>query len=374
MREISVLSVIGARPQFIKASIVSRMLRKTGIKEIVVHTGQHYDYNMSDIFFKELFDYKPDFNLDVKSASHGIQTGRMLIGIEEIIKKERPGMVLVYGDTNSTLAGALAASKLNIPVAHVESGLRSYDKSMPEEVNRVLTDHISKLLFVPTETAVSNLKKEGITENVFNVGDVMYDLVVLLDNEIKRSKVEVLNKFGVKEDEFILVTIHRAANTDNRNRLESIFSALKELAGKSLNILFPVHPRTRKFLSQYGLLSKGVPENFLISDPVSYKEMLVLESSSKLIITDSGGVQKEAYFFKKPSIIPRRETEWIELVDSGWAVLTDADKKSIVDSVLKLLDNYEKKSWISFYGDGKSSEKIVGYIKKYLDEGQIYGR
>ncbi len=362
---ISVLSVVGARPQFIKASIVSKKLVNYGIKEILVNTGQHYDYNMSDIFIEELFSKIPDYNLGIGSASHGVQTGQMMIELEKVIKKVEPEIVLVYGDTNSTLAGALTASKLDIPVAHVEAGLRSYNKSMPEEINRLLTDHVSDILFAPTDIAVKNLKKEGIRKNVYKVGDVMYDLALLIGSEIEKYKENILNKYSLMEDNFVLVTIHRAENTDNRDNLAEIFKALKEIANR-IKVFFPVHPRTRKALSVYGLLKNDLLGNLILAEPISYKEMLVVESAARVILTDSGGVQKEAYFFRKPAVIPRKETEWVELVESGWAELSGQNSDSIYKSVLKYIEIGINSKWEPFYGDGNSSDSIARLIYGYF--------
>jgi len=320
-----ILSIVGARPQFIKAALVSRKLREREINEILVHTGQHYDFNMSDIFFEELNLPKPDYHLGVGSGSHGEQTGKMLMRIEKVLLKEKPDTVLVYGDTNTTLAGALAAVKLHIPVAHIEAGLRSYNRRIPEEINRVLTDHCSDILFAPTDKAVENLKKEGIRKGVYKVGDVMFDIALEIKNRVDEEKI--LTKYGLKPKDFILVTIHRAENTDIRENLESIWNALKDIANSGIKLFFPVHPRTKKALENYGLVNEKIPKNLMMAKPVSYFEMVVLEGNAKVIITDSGGVQKEGYFFKTPCIIPRNETEWIELVEIGWNKVV-SNKKS----------------------------------------------
>ncbi len=352
------VSIVGARPQFVKAGIVSRELRKRGIKEIFIHTGQHYDFNMSDVFFKELGLPKPDYYLGIGSGLHGEQTGKMLIEIEKVLLKEKPDIVLVYGDTNSTLAGALASSKLHIPVAHVEAGLRSFNKKMPEEINRVLTDHISKYLFAPTETAIKNLEKEGITEGVYNVGDVMYD--VALESIKKINEEEVLSKFGLKSKDFILTTIHRAENTDNKENLKAILDALQELAKKGFKMLFPIHPRTKNAVENFGLEIRE--KNILIVEPVSYFEMVALEKNAKVIITDSGGVQKEGYFLGTPCVIPRNETEWVELIDSGFNVLTGADKNKIVKAVEGKVKFSPSRRNISLYGNGDASKKITDIL------------
>ena len=361
-----IVSIVGARLQFIKAAIVSKRLEEFGIEEKMIHTGQHYDYNMYDLFFEDLEIRPPAYNLGIGSGTHGIQTGKMLIEIEKVLLKESPDLVLVYGDTNTTLAGAIAAAKLKIPVGHVEAGLRSYNKAMPEEINRVLTDHISDLLFAPTEIAVNNLKKENILNNVFSVGDVMYDIASIIINKVKPKQQLILDNFKLSKKDFVLVTIHREENTDNKINLFNIFEALKNLANIGYKIFFPIHPRTKKYLDKYKLLENDFNEHLIISEPVSYSEMIVLESSAKVIITDSGGVQKESYFFKTPSVIPRKETEWVELTNSGWNVLTGADKDKIVEAVLYLFNENINREWKSFYGDGDSSYKIAGIIKEII--------
>ena len=353
-----ILSIVGARPQFIKAALVSKKLREKGVKEILVHTGQHYDSNMSDIFFKELNLPQPDYYLGVGSGKHGEQTGKMLIEIEKVLLKENPDIVLVYGDTNTTLAGALAAVKLHIPVAHIEAGLRSFNKKMPEEVNRILTDHISDFLFCPSKVAVENLKKEGIFKGVHLVGDVMLDIALEISKKVDTEGV--LSKYNLPYKGFVLTTIHRAENTDSEERLHKIWSSLKILAFKGIKIFFPVHPRTYKALKTYEFLEETIPENLILNDPVSYKEMIVLEKSAKVTITDSGGVQKESVYFQTPCVIPRNETEWIELVELGYAFLVGANENLIVQKVEELF-NKEVNIVINQnpYGDGKASDKIV---------------
>ncbi|KYH30146.1 MULTISPECIES: non-hydrolyzing UDP-N-acetylglucosamine 2-epimerase [Clostridium] len=348
-----IVTVIGARPQFIKAAAVSRKIRKNN-KEIIIHTGQHYDDNMSKIFFEELNIPYPDYNLNVGSGGHGAQTGRMLEKIEEIIIKEKPDCLLTYGDTNSTIAGALAASKLLVPVAHVEAGLRSFNMAMPEEQNRILTDHISKYLFAPTETAVKNLYKEGIDKNVFNVGDVMFD-AILHFRKIAEEKSNILYKIGVNKKEYILATIHRAENTNDINRLKNIVEALNE--SKEL-IILPLHPRTRKYMQDYNLIFE---ENVKVIDPVGYLDMVMLESNSKKIVSDSGGVQKEAFFLDVPCITLRDETEWVETVENGWNVLVGADKNKIKDAIITFIPDKEK---VNSFGDGRASDKIVEILEK----------
>jgi UDP-GlcNAc3NAcA epimerase len=350
-----IISIVGARPQFIKAAIVSAELRKQKINEILLHTGQHYDFNMSGIFFEELNIYKPKYNLGVGSGLQGEQTAKMLSGIERVLLKEKPHLVLVYGDTNSTLAGALATVKLHIPVAHVEAGLRSFNRKMPEEINRVLTDHSSTILFAPTKTAVENLKHEGITKNVYNVGDVMFDIALKISRNINEKRI--LDKYNLTSKGYILTTIHRAANADVKKNLENIIEALKEIS-KNYKIFFPVHPRTKNAMKKFNLLN-DIPENLILNEPVSYKEMIALEKNAKLVITDSGGVQKESYFFKVPCIIIREETEWVELVDAGWNKLTGMHKDKILEIVFEELRKKSLPKWEDFYGGGKASERIA---------------
>ncbi|NFN88063.1 UDP-N-acetylglucosamine 2-epimerase (non-hydrolyzing) [Clostridium sporogenes] len=346
-----ILTVVGARPQFIKAAAVSNIIRKEH-EEILVHTGQHYDENMSKVFFEELKIPKPDYNLEIGSGNHGEQTGKMLIDLEKIYLKEKPDLVLVYGDTNSTLAGSLCASKLLIPVAHVEAGLRSFNMNMPEEQNRILTDHISKLLFVPTVTAEDNLHNEGINQQVHNVGDVMFD-AVLHFKKLAEEKESILNKISIKSGEYILTTIHRAENTNNINRLKNIIEALNE-SGK--RIVLPLHPRTKKYIEDYNL---QFGNNVKLIEPVGYLDMITLEMNSQKIVTDSGGVQKEAFFMKKPCITMRDETEWVETVKSGWNIVVGTDKNKILNSILNFQPNgYQK----SIFGDGKASYKILDII------------
>jgi len=353
-----ILSIVGARPQFIKAALISKKLREKGAKEILVHTGQHYDFNMSDIFFKELNLPQPDYYLGVGSGKHGEQTGKMLIEIEKVLLKENPDIVLVYGDTNTTLAGALAAVKLHIPVAHIEAGLRSFNKKMPEEVNRVLTDHISDFLFCPSKVAVENLKEEGIFKGVYLVGDVMLDIALEVSKKVDTEKV--LSKYNLPYKGFVLTTIHRAENTDSKERLHKIWNSLKILAFKGIKIFFPVHPRTYKALKNYGFLEETIPDNLILNEPIPYKEMIALEKSAKVIITDSGGVQKESVYFKTPCVIPRNETEWIELIELGYTFLVGTEENLIIQKVEELF--YEKEKIeinLNLYGDGKASDRIV---------------
>lgn len=352
-----ILSIIGARPQFIKCTSLSRVVRKE-YKEILVHTGQHYDPEMSDIFFKELDIPEPDYNLGVGSSSHGEQTGKMLIEIEKILLKEKPNLILVYGDTNSTLAGALAASKLHIKVAHVEAGLRSFDRTMPEEINRVLTDHISDLLFCPTETAVLNLKKEGITTGVYNVGDVMLDALEY-NIKIAEEKTTVLDDLGLSPKEYLVATVHRASNTDSFKNLSSIVNSFCDV---DIPVVFPVHPRTEKYLKQYGLWDK-LCEKVKVIPPLGYLEMLKLMVHSRKILTDSGGVQKEAYMLGVPCITMRENTEWVETVEDGWNVLVGADYGKIVDSIKNFEGANERGS---IFGNGDASKKICSILNTSL--------
>jgi len=311
------ISIVGARPQFIKAAAVSRVLQKTqGVREVLVHTGQHYDANMSEVFFEELEIPRPDYNLGIGSATHGAQTGRMLEAIEEVLLREKPDWVLVYGDTNSTLAGALAAVKLHIPVAHIEAGLRSFNRRMPEEINRVLTDHASDILFAPTKAAVENLRREGISEEQIQlVGDVMYDAALYYGKKAE-CQSQSLNRLGLKPKEYILATIHRAENTDDPRRLRAIFEGLAEV-DQEMKVVLPLHPRTRVVLVEVGLYDK-VARSVCLIEPVGYLDMVMLEKNARAIATDSGGVQKEAFFHRVPCLTLREETEWVELVDLGW--------------------------------------------------------
>jgi len=374
-----ILTVIGARPQFIKAAVVARAIEavnresghppgKENIEEVTVHTGQHYDYDMDRIFFQELGLGEPGYHLGIGSASHGEQTGRMLQGIEEVLLREGPDVVVVYGDTNSTLAGALAACKLHFPVAHVEAGLRSYNRGMPEETNRVIVDHVSSFLFCPTRNAVHNLRKEGIIDGaitVVHVGDVLYDSVVF-NAEIAKEKSEVLRGLGLlvtdrspSSIDYALVTLHRAENTDNPQRLRDIFKALDEVS-RWLVVIFPVHPRTKKTLEGLGI--KGRSENLRLIGPVSYFDMLLLERNARVILTDSGGVQKEAFWFGVPCITLRDETEWVETVESGRNRLAGANTLRITKGVheaLRLQQVPPAGKSEGIYGNGKAGEKIV---------------
>lgn len=345
-----ILTIIGARPQFIKASVVSRAIAQSSkFEEIILHTGQHFDSNMSDIFFNQLGIPKPDIQLDIHGGSHGEMTGRMLIEIERALITHKPDRVLVYGDTNSTLAGALAAAKLHIPVAHVEAGLRSFNMKMPEEINRILTDQISDFLFCPTEASVQNLSNEGFSTksvNILKVGDVMQDAALLFSKSAIPPKVEL-------PEQFILATLHRAENTDDPQRLSQIVSALNTLHASVSPVVLPLHPRTRKLIAEQGLSL-----NVHLIDPVGYFEMVWLLGSCSLVLTDSGGVQKEAFFFNKPCVTMRDQTEWVELVDIGANELVGANTAGIIAAAVrsvgrKVADPHQ------LYGGGKASMNIV---------------
>ncbi|HBT47656.1 MAG TPA: UDP-N-acetylglucosamine 2-epimerase (non-hydrolyzing) [Peptococcaceae bacterium] len=356
-----ITTVVGARPQFIKAAVVSRVLRATPeVQEVLVHTGQHYDENMSDIFFEELEIPRPDYHLGIGSGTHGSQTGKMLEAIEQVLLAERPEWVLVYGDTNSTLAGALAAAKLHIPVAHVEAGLRSFNRKMPEEINRVLTDHASDLLFAPTHAAVENLRREGVPEKrIYLVGDVMYDAALFYGEKARRES-RILQRLELMPKGYALVTIHRAENTDDPRRLRAITGGLCEV-GKEIPVVFPVHPRTRKAMESYGLLEVAAAHLSLI-EPVGYLDMIMLEQNARLIITDSGGVQKEAFFYRVPCVTLREETEWVELVELGWnKVVYPESPEKLAEEISCSLAGFHGKEG-NPYGDGHSAELIVRHL------------
>ncbi len=349
-----IVTILGARPQFIKAAAVSSVFADF-FEEIIVHTGQHYDANMSDVFFDELGIPHPKYHLNVGSGSHGAMTGAMLVAIEEVLLEEEPDYVMVYGDTNSTLAGALAASKLLIPVIHVEAGLRSFNMSMPEEQNRILTDHISNLLFVPTQTAIDNLVREGITKGVHNVGDVMFD-GILHFSKIAAEKSEILAQLGVSENEYLLCTIHRAENTNDISRLKGIVKGLND---SEEQIILPLHPRTQKYLNDYEI---ALGENIRVIEPVGYLDMVRLETGAKKIVTDSGGVQKEAFFLGKPCITMRDETEWVETVENGWNVIVGANAEKITRAINSFDPTVERKS---YFGNGTATTQMVELIKKF---------
>lgn len=354
-----IITVIGARPQFVKAAVVSKQLVVKDIEEIVIHTGQHFDTNMSKIFFDELGIANPKYNLAVNGGNHGMMTGKMLQGIEEILILEKPDAVLVYGDTNSTLSGALAASKLHIPIAHVEAGLRSFNRMMPEEINRIVTDHISNVLFTPSESSFNQLRNEGIKESsIFNVGDVMFD-ASLYYAELAKTKSAILSRLNLDIKNYILCTIHRAENTDILVVLKNIVLAINEI-GRFHKIILPLHPRTRKIIDT--LPDVQFDSNIMLIDPVGYLDMISLEQNSILIITDSGGVQKEAFFFEVPCVTLREETEWIELIQSGWNIICPPTSgyKNIQQMVLSRIDT--KGANIKPYGEGSSSKEIVDIL------------
>ncbi len=346
-----IVSIVGARPQFIKAAVVSRVLREAH-REILVHTGQHYDANMSEVFFSELGIPAPDVNLGIGSGAQGAQTGAMLAGIEQVLLETAPDWVLVYGDTNSTLAGALAAVKLHIPVAHVEAGLRSFNRRMPEEINRVLTDHISKLLLCPSPTAVNNLAAEGITQGVHFVGDVMYDALLYGVTRAATAST-ILQRLKLQQHRYLLATVHRAANTDDETRLRNIFAAFAAIGEP---IILPLHPRTRKVLQR---LDYTVADNVRLIAPVGYLDMVQLEQSARLIVTDSGGIQKEAYWLGRPCVTLRGDTEWPETVALGWNKLVGADTEKIVAAVREFPHPAEHPA---LYGDGRAGQKIAQAI------------
>jgi len=371
---IKIVTVIGARPQIIKAAALSRAIAThfhNEIKEVIVHTGQHYDANMSQVFIDELGIPKPVYNLNIGSASHGIQTAGMIEGIEKILIAENPGYIVLYGDTNSTLAGAVAASKIHIPIVHIEAGLRSFNKSMPEEINRIMCDHASTLLFSPTETGLKNLIHEGFSSKnqkpfsadrpgIFHCGDVMFDNSLFF-KKIAEKKSDVLNKYNLEGKPFVLGTIHRDNNTDQAERLNAIFRALNSISrvNKTLVVL-PLHPRTSKKLE--AVLEKDLLTDIQTNDhikilpPVSFLDMILLESNCQLVITDSGGVQKEAYFFKNPSIILRSETEWVELVEQGCGIIVNANENNIFEAYQFFNSKAGELNYPPLFGDGKAAE------------------
>lgn len=377
--KIKILTIIGARPQIIKAAAVSRAVRSRffdRIEEKVLHTGQHYDAGMSQVFFDELELPHPDFNLNAGSGKHGEQTAKMIVGIENVLLSEHFDGVILYGDTNSTLAGAVAASKLHVPVYHIEAGLRSFNMSMPEEINRVVCDQLSTVLFAPTETAVENLKREGFADSkarfadgrrhsVVNLGDVMYDNSMYFAS-MAESKSDVMKRLDLQPDKYILATIHRDNNTDVPERLTSIIRALTEISKSKphYKIVLPLHPRTAKLLPQ-NVDSRVYEEfnnrrNIICIPPVSFFDIIVLERNAALVLTDSGGVQKEAYFYEKPCVIMRPETEWVEIVNAGAGILADADTQRIIDAVDELLS--KSIEYPKVFGDSRASEHILQYI------------
>lgn len=378
-----IVTIIGARPQIIKAAALSRAIKNKfpeKIKEIIVHTGQHYDANMSQVFFDELGIPVPDYNLNVGSGSHGKQTAAMIAGIEDILLNEKPNAIVLYGDTNSTLAGAVAASKIHVPVVHIEAGLRSFNKAMPEEVNRILCDHVSTLLFSPTATGFKNLLNEGFKETplppfgadnpkAYQCGDVMYDNSLYF-SKVAEEKTTVLQQYGLQKNKFILATIHRNNNTDEPPRLNALFKSLNDLSLQhQLKVILPLHPRTAKLLSQNlsPELYMAVKANadFVITEPASFLEMIALEKNCALVMTDSGGVQKEAFYFEKACVILRPETEWVELVECGTAIVADADEHRIKSAFTKLYASNGLK-FPKLYGDGHAAEFICGEMLSHL--------
>lgn len=352
-----IVTVVGARPQFIKAAPVSQAFLNAGIEEKIIHTGQHYDDDMSSVFFAEMGIPAPAYNLEVGSGTHGRQTGKMMALLDDVIEEERPDGMLIYGDTNSTLAGALVAAKMHLPIAHVEAGLRSFNRRMPEEINRVTADHLSSLLFCPNFVSVENLKAEGINEGVFHVGDVMYDAAIMAkEKTAMRSGGSLMERLGLRSREYILVTIHRAENTDDPKRLETIFKSLMELA-KDTKVLLPLHPRTKACLDKIGF-NLAVP-GVQITSPLGFLDMVEAESNALVVVTDSGGVQKEAYFQRVPCITLRPETEWVETVTAGWNRLLDPGSESLSNAV----EEASEGTSIEEYGNGDASLKIVSRIQ-----------
>jgi len=350
---VKIASVVGARPQFIKAAPVSREVRRHNV-EILIHTGQHYDETMSDVFFEVLEIPRPDYNLGVGSGSHAVQTAEMMRGLEGVLEKEAPDLVLVYGDTNSTLAGALVAAKRHVPVGHVEAGLRSFNRTMPEEINRVMSDHLSELLFCPTQTAVDNLRREGITKGVHLVGDVMYD-VALHSAQAARGR-DIVERLGLRPGDYVLVTLHRPGNVDDRETLRGIVDALVR-CGRP--VVFPVHPRTRKNLEAFGLW-EALRGKVTAIDPVDYLDFLALLMKAQKVATDSGGVQKEAYFFGVPCVTLRDETEWIETVEDGWNAVVGTETEDILHAIANFNPTGTK---AKSFGDGHAAERIARILE-----------
>lgn len=376
---IKLLTIIGARPQIIKAAALSRAIEKefkTRVREVILHTDQHYDDSMSEVFFREMQIPAPDYNLGIGSASHGSQTGQMIEGIEKALLEEKPNGMVVYGDTNSTLAGALAASKLHIPVIHIEAGLRSFNKQMPEEINRIACDHVSTLLFSPTRTGVNNLEKEGIVhhenqplsfdrQGVYHNGDVMYDNTLFF-RELAINNSPILRNLDLEEQPYILATIHRPSNTDVPQNLAAILHSLNEIAKeKKIRIILPLHPRTAAILQQEAARDSMelIRSNELISliPAVSFLDMIRLEAGASVILTDSGGVQKEAWFMEKPVVVLREETEWVEIIEAGNGVLTGADAEQIINVSRKFLDA-PPKSYPPIFGDGQAARQILNVL------------
>jgi len=391
-----VVDIVGARPQFVKLAPILKAVEQhnrhhsgPSIQEVLVHTGQHYDYVMSQVFFDEFKLKSPNYHLGVGSGSHAYQTGEVLRRVEEVLVREKPDLVMVYGDTNATLSGALAAAKLHIPVAHVEAGLRSFNRKMPEEVNRVLADHISTLLFCPTKTAVVNLRNEGLARSIsggeltpypysspldvscspdmplaVNTGDVMYDSVLLYSG-LAEKRSSALDNLGLSAKSYALATVHRAENTDDPLRLRSIFEGLQDVAAQGLKVVVPLHPRTKKALSQSRDLQALCPSLSII-DPVSYLDMIMLEKNAQVILTDSGGVQKEAFFFRVPCVTLREETEWVETVQTRWNVLAGCSREMIAGAAQRARSG-EETAWP--YGDGRTAERIIELMTLFFEAG-----
>ncbi len=374
-----IISVVGARPQFIKLAPIYKEFEKyKDIRHIVLHTGQHYDFLMSDVFFKNFNLPKPDINLNIGSGSHHIQTGEMIKRIGTKLERIKPDIVVIYGDTNTTLAGAIASVKLKIPIAHIEAGLRSFIKYMPEEINRVVADRLSDLLFVPSKNAIVNLAKEGISNVIANsdgfkrgnppyvieCGDLMYDILKIVLKNVKDDERDILGKYNLERRGFALATVHRAENTDNEENLENILGALDEIS-EDLKVILPLHPRTSGILRKSGRLKKF--RNITIINPLSYNEMLILEKNSRAIFTDSGGVQKEAFWLKVPCITMRDKTEWVETVESGFNILAGADRKKIISAFKKTEKRFEPDSdKTGVYGKGDASVRIAKFIRDFL--------
>jgi len=353
-----IITIVGARPQFVKAAALSREISKTnGIEEVLVHTGQHFDSNMSDIFFKELDIPLPDYNLEISGGTHAQMTSRMMGPIETVLLKEKPNFIIIYGDTNSTLAASLVAAKIHIPIIHIEAGLRSFNRKMPEEINRIIADRISSINFCPTDTALENLKNEGIRKNVFVVGDVMYDVSQYYKN-IALSRSSVIDNLNMKNKDFALATCHRAENTDNPDSLKEILEAFSEI-NEIMPLIFSIHPRTKKLISRFNLTS--FLKKFTVIDPLSFLDMVVLEQKASVILTDSGGVQKEAFFYRTPCITLRDETEWVETVELGWNQIVGANKSKICKA-FRNREVHKKIKQTEPYGDGFSSERIIKII------------
>ena len=359
--KLNIITIVGARPQFVKAAALSRYIAtmcRDVVAEKIIHTGQHYDYNMSNMFFEQMQIPKPDFQFVVRKGTHGAMTGKMLADIEEVLLEQRPDLVVVYGDTNSTLAGALAAAKLHIPVAHVEAGLRSFNMKMPEEINRILTDRISSRLYCPTDTACTNLLKEGIVEGVTNSGDIMFD-VAQYYAPVAAKNSTILEQLKLEPKNFMLSTIHRAENTDISERITAIFQALEDISQK-IPVILPLHPRTQKVAVELGLLDMAAGVRFV--DPLPFWDLLLLQRNARVIITDSGGVQKEAYFHRTPCITVRNETEWVETLQGGWNCLVPAHREAIVSAALnaKIPDSDQKPC----FGTGRTAAFIVDDLLK----------